>query len=295
MSVYQEAYHLPEFTYEYEGLNVDVKNDGAIHVVAFNDAKNLNAMSYAQMADFNNYLEKVKYDPKCRVIVLTGEGKSFCAGFNLNDLNLDVPEADGMGRAQRDYYIMQAICSDQVVKMRACPQPIIGALKGHAIGGGLSLSCACDLRVLGESYKMQAGYLNIGLTGTDMSGSFYLPRIIGYARAAEVLTTARRIGAAELLEWGFANRVVEDEKVVEVALELAEAMCANSAPMGLRLTKESLQSSLDNCFDAQVKMENRNQVLASQTGDARRGVLKMNPKLREDVKAHPENYTFNNL
>ena len=294
MSVYQDDYYLPEFTYnDYNKLIVDVR--GPIHVVSFNNAHSLNAMSYEQMAEFNDYLKKVRMDPNCRVIVLTGEGKSFCAGFELNDLNLEPPVEEGMGRAQRDFYIMQTICSDQAVNMRACPQPIIGALKGHAIGGGLSLSCACDLRVLGESYKMQAGYLNIGLTGTDMSGSFYLPRIVGYARAAEALMTARRIKADELLTWGFANKVVPDDQVVDEAVKMAEAMCANSAPMGLRLTKESIQSSLDNSFDAQIKMENRNQVLASQTDDARRGVVKMNPKNRDDVKAHPENYAFRNL
>ena len=294
MSVYQDDYYLPEFTYnDYNKLIVDVR--GPIHVVSFNNAHSLNAMSYEQMAEFNDYLKKVRMDPNCRVIVLTGEGKSFCAGFELNDLNLEPPVEEGMGRAQRDFYIMQTICSDQAVNMRACPQPIIGALKGHAIGGGLSLSCACDLRVLGESYKMQAGYLNIGLTGTDMSGSYYLPRIVGYARAAEALMTARRIKADELLAWGFANKVVPDDQVVDEAVKMAEAMCANSAPMGLRLTKESIQSSLDNSFDAQIKMENRNQVLASQTDDARRGVVKMNPKNRDDVKAHPENYAFRNL
>ena len=294
MSVYQDEYYLPEFTYnDYNKLIVDVR--GPIHVVSFNNAHSLNAMSYEQMAEFNDYLKKVRMDPNCRVIVLTGEGKSFCAGFELNDLNLEPPVEEGMGRAQRDFYIMQTICSDQAVNMRACPQPIIGALKGHAIGGGLSLSCACDLRVLGESYKMQAGYLNIGLTGTDMSGSYYLPRIVGYARAAEALMTARRIKADELLTWGFANKVVPDDQVVDEAVKMAEAMCANSAPMGLRLTKESIQSSLDNSFDAQIKMENRNQVLASQTDDARRGVVKMNPKNRDDVKAHPENYAFRNL
>lgn len=293
MSVYQDAYYLPEFTYDgYEKLNVEVR--GPIHVVAFNNAHSLNAMSYQQMSEFNDYLKKVRMDPNCRVIVLTGEGKSFCAGFELNDLNLEPPVEEGMGRAQRDFYIMQTICSDQAVNMRACPQPIIGALKGHAIGGGLSLSCACDLRVLGESYKMQAGYLNIGLTGTDMSGSYYLPRIVGYARAAEALMTARRIKAPELLDWGFANKVVPDDDVVDEAVKMAEAMCANSAPMGLRLTKESLQSSLDNSFDAQIKMENRNQVLASNTNDGIMGTLKMNPKNREDVKANPEKYAFHN-
>lgn len=291
MSVYQEAYKLPEFTYEYERLKVDVR--GPIHVVSFDDAANLNAMSYQQMADFNDYLKKVRMDPECRAIVLTGEGKSFCAGFNLNELNYDPPE--DMGRAQRDHGIMQTICSDQAVNMRATMQPIIGALKGFAIGGGLSLSCACDLRVLGESFKMQAGYLNIGLTGTDMSGSYWLPRIVGYARAAEALYTARRLGAEELLEWGFANKVVSDDEVVDEAIKMAEAMIKNSAPLGLRLTKESLVRSLDNSFDSQISLENRNQVLASQTEDARRGVRKMNPKLREEVKAHPENFTFQNL
>ena len=285
MSVYQDAYFMPEFKYEYNKLNVEVR--GPIHVVAFNDAANLNAMSYEQMAEFNDYLKKVRMDPDCRAIVLTGEGRAFCAGFNLNDLNLEPPVEEGMGRAQRDYFIMQTICSDQAVNMRACPQLIIGALKGFAIGGGLSLSCACDMRVLGESYSMQAGYLNIGLTGTDMSGSYYLPRIVGYARAAEALMTARRIKADELL--------VADDDVVEEAVKMAEMACKNSAPMGLRLTKSSLQSSLDNSFATQIEVENRNQVLASQTDDARRGVVKMNPKMREDVKAHPENYAFRNL
>ena len=102
MSVYQEKYCLPEFTYEYERLKVDVR--GPIHVVSFDDAANLNAMSYQQMADFNDYLKKVRMDPECRVIVLTGEGKSFCAGFNLNELNYEPPE--DMGRAQRDHCIM---------------------------------------------------------------------------------------------------------------------------------------------------------------------------------------------
>ena len=84
----------------------------------------------------------------------------------------------------------------------------------------------------GESYKMQAGYLNIGLTGTDMSGSYYLPRIVGYARAAEALMTARRIGAEELLEWGFANKVVADEDVVEEAVKMAEAMIQELCSFG---------------------------------------------------------------
>ncbi len=292
MSVYQESYHLPEFTYEYEKLKIDKR--GPVYVCAFDDAQNLNAMSYKQMAEFNDFLIKVRMDKDCRVIVLTGEGRSFCAGFNLNDLALDPPE--DMGRIQRDFYIMQRMCSDQIVNMRRCEQPIIGALKGYAVGGGLSISCACDLRVLGESYKMNAGYLSIGYTGTDMGGAFFLPKIVGYARAAEILMNPARHNAQQLLDWGFANRVVADDDVLETAVAMAEDMCKQTAPFGLRLTKECLQTSLDGTsFENVIKMENRNQVLASNTNDGIMGTLKMNPHNKQDVKDNPDKYAFHNM
>lgn len=292
MSVYQESYHLPEFTYEYEKLKIEKR--GPVFICSFDDAQNLNAMSYLQMSEFNDFLIKVRLDKDCRVIVLTGEGKSFCAGFNLNDLALEPPE--DMGRIQRDFYVMQRMCSDQIINMRRCEQPIIGALRGYAVGGGLSISCACDMRILGESYQMNAGYLSIGYTGTDMGGAFFLPKIVGYARAAEILMNPRRFKADKLLEWGFANKVVADEDIVEEAVKLGEEMCASTAPFGLRLTKECLQASLDGTsFENVIKMENRNQVLASNTNDGIMGTLKMNPKMREDVKANPEKYAFHNM
>ena len=277
MSVYQEAYHLPEFTYDkYEKLTIEQR--GPVYICSFNDPGNLNAMSYEQMAEFNDFLNLVRYDKDCRVIVLTGEGKSFCAGFNLNDLFLDPPE--DMGRIQRDFYIMQRMCSDQIINMRRCEQPIIGALKGFAVGGGLSISCACDMRVLGESYKMNAGYLSIGYT----------------ARACEILMNPARFDAQKLYEWGFANRVVADDDVLETAVAMAEEMCRETAPFGLRLTKEALQCSLDGTsFENCIKMENRNQVLASNTNDGIMGTLKMNPKNRADVKENPEKYAFHNM
>nr|WP_239022372.1 enoyl-CoA hydratase/isomerase family protein [Raineyella fluvialis] len=126
-----EAYHLPEPDYSgYEKLII--RTDGPVFVCSFNDPGNLNAMSYAQMSEFNDFLTKVRWDTRCRAIVLTGEGRSFCAGFNLKDLALDPPE--GMGRVQRDFFIMQRMCSEQIVNMRRLEQPIIGALKGYAVG-----------------------------------------------------------------------------------------------------------------------------------------------------------------
>jgi enoyl-CoA hydratase/carnithine racemase len=270
---YQSTYHLPPFEYDnYEKLAIERR--GPVFVCTFNDPKNLNAMSYLQMSEFNDFLQRVRLDDRCRVIVLTGAGRSFCAGFNLKDLALEPP--DDMGRVQRDFYVMQRMCSDQVVNMRRCEQPIIGALKGYAIGGGLSLACACDLRVLGESFTMNAGYLTIGLTGTDMGGAFFLPKIVGYARAAEILMTGRRFGAGQLADWGFASRVVPDDEVLDAAIGLAQEIAGATSPFGLRLTKECLQASLDGTnFESVVKIENRNQVLAASTQDGRDGVVAM--------------------
>ncbi|MDR2721936.1 MAG: enoyl-CoA hydratase/isomerase family protein [Coriobacteriaceae bacterium] len=291
MNVYQDSYYLPEFTYDYEKIRID--KQGAVYICSFNDEQNLNAMSYKQMSEFNDFLIKVRLDKDCRIIILTGEGRSFCAGFNLNDLALEPPE--DMGRIQRDFYIMQRMCSDQIINMRRCEQPIIGALKGYAVGGGLSISCACDMRILGESFKMNAGYLSIGYTGTDMGGSFFLPKIIGYARACEVLMNPSRFDAQKPYEGGLANKVVADDDVLEEALKFAQEICASTAPFSLRLTKECLQTSLDGTsFENVVKMENRNQVLASNTNDGIMGTLKMNPKNKEDVKENPEKYAFHN-
>ena len=292
MSVYQDQYHLPEFDYDgYEKIKIE--QDGPVYICSFDDPGNLNAMSYLQMSEFNDFLLKVRLDKDCRVIVLTGEGRSFCAGFNLDDHAL--PHPDDMGETQYMYYIMQRICSDQAVYMHRCEQTIIGALKGYAVGGGLSLACACDMRILGESFKMNAGYLAIGLTGTDMSGSFYLPKIIGYERAYRVLSSTDRFDAETLHGWGFGLKVVPDDEVLAEAVALAHHLCDTTSPFGLRLTKEAMLSSIDGTsFETQIKMENRNQVLGTITDDGRMGRLKMNPKNRDEVKADPEKYRFRN-
>ena len=270
------------------------EKNGNIGIATINRPEALNALNSTVISELEQLISEVEKDAELGAFIITGEGRSFCAGFNLNDLALDPPE--DMGRIQRDFYIMQRMCSDQIINMRRCEQPIIGALKGFAVGGGLSISCACDMRVLGESFKMNAGYLSIGYTGTDMGGSFFLPKIVGYARACEILMNPARFDAQKLYEWGFANRVVADDDVLETAVAMAEEMCRETAPFGLRLTKECLQASLDGTsFENVVKMENRNQVLASNTNDGQMGVGKMNPKNKQDVKDNPEKYQFHNL
>nr|WP_239022472.1 enoyl-CoA hydratase-related protein [Raineyella fluvialis] len=140
----------------------------------------------------------------------------------------------------------------------------------------MSLACSCDLRILGESFRMNAGYLSIGYTGTDMGGAYYLPKIVGYSRAAEILMTGRRFGARQLADWGFASSVLPDDEVLPAALALAREIVDGTSPFGLRLTREVLLASLDGAsFESVVKLENRNQVLAANTEDGMNGVIGM--------------------
>jgi len=258
----------------YETLEIEQR--GAICIVSFNCPEKMNALSYKLMGDFNHFLIGMHEDLDTRVIILKGNGRSFCAGFNLDDLSMAPPE--GMGGVQRDYYIMQQTCSDIVLNMRRCAQPIIGAMHGFAIGGGFSISLACDIRIAGESMKMNAGYIKVGLTGTDMGGAFHLPKIIGYARAAEYLFTGRFMNAATAEKFGLVSKVVPDDKVLDAAMELAEEMLL-TAPFGLRLTKECLNASLDGLsLENVVRMENRNQVLCASTEDGKEGIVAMRDK-----------------
>ena len=129
-----------------------------------------------------------------------------------------------------------------------------------------------------------------------MSGSFYLPKIIGYERAYRVLSSTDRFDAQTLHGWGFGLKVVPDDEVLDEAVALAHHLCDTTSPFGLRLTKEAMHASIDGTsFETQMKMENRNQVLGTITDDGRMGRLRMNPKNKEDVKANPEKYRFRNL
>jgi enoyl-CoA hydratase/carnithine racemase len=259
---------------KYETLEIDQR--GPICILSIDCPDKLNALSYKMIADLNHFFAGMRYDTDTRVIIFRGNGKAFCAGSNLDDLAMDPPE--GMGRVQRDFFIMQQSVTDIILHMRRCAQPIIGAIHGFAIGGGFSIALACDVRIAGESVRMNAGYIKIGTSGCDMGSSFHLPRIIGFSRAAEYLYTGRFMDAATADRLGLVSKVVPDDKLLDAALELAQEMLLTS-PFGLRLSKEGLNASMDGLsLENAIKMENRNQVLCTSTADGKEGIKAMMEK-----------------
>ena len=153
--------------------------------------------------------------------------------------------------------------------MRRAPQPLIAAIRGPAVASGLSFALACDIRIAGESAQFSAAFIRMGLSGGDLGTSYFLPRVIGLSRAAEYLLTGRFLDATTAERIGLVSRVVDDEHVDVVALELAKEMLQNS-PFGLRMTKELLNLNIDApSLESALHLENRTQVICASTEDAK--------------------------
>ena len=236
-----------------------------IAVLTLNRPDRLNAMNYDLVSGLYDALDALAEDPSCRVIVLTGAGRGFCAGLDLTE-GASPPTTAGLGRAQAGMKV-QKLIAGLVPKMRAAPQPIIAAVNGAASGGGLALALASDVRIAAASARFNVAFIRVGLSGCDIGVSWMLPRLIGASRAFELLLTGRLIDAAEADRIGLVSRVVSDGDVVDAALETAELIVGNS-PFGVRMTKEVMWSQLEiGSLQAGIDLENRTQVLSSFTGD----------------------------
>jgi enoyl-CoA hydratase/carnithine racemase len=155
----------------------------------------LNAMSQPLVAALDRQLRELAGDLTCRVVVLTGAGRGFCAGLDLNGFGV-VPGAEDFGPAQRTWLGQRAIAA-LIQQIRRMPQPVIAAVNGPAAGGGLALVCASDIRIASSAAVFSTSFIRIGVTGCDIGTSWLLPRLVGAARAHELMLTSRRFDAAE--------------------------------------------------------------------------------------------------
>jgi enoyl-CoA hydratase len=241
------------------------RSRAGIALLTLNRPERLNAMSYGLVRGLYDTFDELAEDRSCRVIVMTGAGRGFCAGLDLTE-GASPPSTAGMGRAQAGMTV-QKLIAGLVPRMRSVPQPIIAAVNGAASGGGLALALASDVRIAAQSARFNVAFIRVGLSGCDIGVSWMLPRLLGASRAFELLLTGRLIDAAEADRIGLVTRVVADGQVVDSALETAELILGNS-PFGVRMTKEVMWSQLEiGSLQAGIDLENRTQVLSSFTGD----------------------------
>jgi len=260
----------------FETINFELKPNG-IGIIMLNRPEKLNAISFQMEEDLHELLDHLMTNLDCRVVIFGGMGRAFCAGTDLQEgliLNskktpvgyekyyfLDVPEP-----LKRKMYHQWRI-SQIYVKMRKISQPIIAIIHGAAAGGGFGFAMAADMRIASEDVNFINASINIGLTGADVGGSYFLPRLIGMSRAAEILYSGKIVDGIEAEKIGLVLKVVKKENLLKVAIEKAEELLKKS-PLGLRMTKQAINLSLDSpSLETILQFENSSIVLTFSSKD----------------------------
>jgi enoyl-CoA hydratase/carnithine racemase len=226
----------------------------------------LNALTAPLVAELHGHLSAIAADQSCRVVVLTGAGRGFCAGLDLGGFGL-VAGTEQAGQVQRSWAVQRTIAA-LVQQIRRLPQPVIAAVNGPAAGGGLALVCASDIRIASAAAVFATSFIRIGVTGCDIGTSWMLPRLVGAARAHELMLTSRRFDAAEALRIGLVTDVTEPDELAARVDATVDALLS-APPMSLSLTKQGMWLALEiPSFDAMIEVENRQQILTSATADA---------------------------
>ena len=248
-----------------ETVRVDHPTDG-VAVVTLDRPDRLNAMSFELVDDLHTALDVVHADNACRVVILTGAGRGFCAGLDLKSLG-SASVSTGLGSGPRAGMRSQAHIAALVPHIQSIQQPVIAAINGPAFGGGFALACACDIRIAAASARMGVQFIKVGVSGCDIGIGYTLPRLIGASRAHELMQTARDIEATEAMHIGLVSRVVPDARLLDEAMELAATICSYS-PFGVVMTKEVMHANVDaSSVEAAIHLENRTKILAGTTGD----------------------------
>lgn len=229
-----------------------VENKGRVVVITLNRPERMNAISRDMLEELSAKMTEANKDPEVRCIVLTGAGRGFCAGLDLVDVGQGgiggggSEEGGGSNRPRQLFDLRDA----PINVMWNIDKPIVCALNGAAAGYGMDVALLCDIRVAAESAKMAAVTAKRNVV-PESGGTWLLPRLIGWAKAAELYYRARVVGAEECLELGLVNTVVPDDKCLETAMEWAEEI-ADNAPMAVQTTKRMMRMGLEESYDTAV-------------------------------------------
>src|SRR4051794_10428609 len=238
---------------------VEVAREGAVQTITLNRPDKLNAFTLAVHEDLQAALEEAR-DPAVRAVVITGAGRGFSAGQDLT----------AFGEAGDVATMLRATYHVNVLAIRSLEKPVIAAVNGVCAGAGLSLACACDIRIARDDAFLVPGFVGVGLI-PDSGGTFFIQRLLGTPRAFEWMTSNRRLTAAEAHAWGLVSEVVEadafETRIAERAAELAAG-----PTRAIALTKRLFDEASTNTLAQQLELEADLQTEAAQTEDFREGV-----------------------
>jgi 2-(1,2-epoxy-1,2-dihydrophenyl)acetyl-CoA isomerase len=249
-----------------DGLRVDV--DGPVATITLDRPEALNALTVPVKVALHEALERLAVDRAVRAVVLTGAGRAFCAGQ-------DLAEREGPDAAPLDVELRERY-NPIILALRAMGQPVIAAVNGVAAGAGASIAFACDLRIAAEDARFVLAFGRIGLV-PDSGATWFLPRLIGQARAAEMALVGDPISADEALRIGLVSRVVPNDDLLAEARSIADRIAAG-APMAVALTKGALERAASIDLETALEGEAKLQGIAGASADHAEGLAAFREK-----------------
>lgn len=269
---------------DFETIEFELDDKG-IGIVTLNRPERLNALSFQMIKDLHQLLDHLMTNLDCRVVILKANGKAFCAGLDLKESTIlqqkkKPPEFKEkfffMNAPEKDIIkakiYAQMYTSQIIIKMRKISQPIIALINGAASGAGFALALASDVRIASENARLNNAFIKVGFSGADLGVSYFLPRLIGMSRAAEILYTGRFIDADESKQIGIVSKVCSDSELLDEAFKIADNFLEKS-PLGLRMTKQAINATMDSpSLDTIAQIENITQMLCSTSSDIMEGI-----------------------
>ncbi len=222
-----------------------VERDGNVLIITLNRPDRMNAISGPMLSALSTTLQEANVDPEVRAVVLTGAGRGFCAGLDLKDQM----SGEGMGAGQRGYRLFDLHNSPPIVINRM-DKPMICAMNGAAAGYGMDMALGCDIRIASENARLGAVFAKRGVL-PESGGCWLLPRLIGWAKAAEVAFLGDVLDAQRSLELGLVNRVVPHDELMNETMKMAHKI-ADNAPLSVQSTKRMMRLGMDETFEVAV-------------------------------------------
>ena len=242
-----------------------------VATITLNRPERLNALTFEAYDELRRAFRVLSDEEDARVVVITGAGRGFCSGGDVEDIIGRLFERDMRGLLE-----FTRMTCDLILAMRQCRKPVIGALNGTVAGAGAVIATACDIRIGAESAKIAYLFTRVGLSGADMGAAWMLPRIVGLGKASELLMTGEFISAEEAHRVGLYNKVVPDGEALQSATELAEKLAGGPA-FALEITKDALNREAS--MDLASALEAEAQIQAA---------LMLHPDFRESYDAFVE-------
>ena len=238
-----------------------------IALLRLNRPERLNALDDATVLGMGRLLDRIEDDDTCRVLILSGTGRGFCAGFDLS-LAGDAPGSE-QGETQA-WMKRQERFAGLVSRLRGLRQPVIAAVNGPANGAGVGIALAAEIRIAARSASFNAAFVKVGMSSCDIGVSWLLPRAVGSSRSFEMMLTGRMVQSEEAARIGLVSEVVHDDALIPRAVEMAQSIAAHSA-FAVWMTKRGGWANMESAsLAAAIELENRTQVLARTTGDLER-------------------------